>query len=442
MKMTSRMPTMDTMKTPARSVIVICDSLRRDLISTQTTPAIMALAAEGMWYVNARGVFPSTTRVSSASIATGCLPSRHGLLGNRMLLAHPDGLHSHDVGDPTFRDTLHALTGRTLHVRTLAERVSGHGGARLYSNVSPGAAYFHDPDGHGHVLHRAGSFGPGRTRLAADEGLAVASGADGDRRMTERFCTLIEGESAPAVATLWLSEPDHSGHREPLGSPAHLAGLAAADACVRDVMDSVGRLRMRGIDVLLLVGSDHGMETVIGEVDIRVELQQAGLLSAADGVDVAIAANGSACILGLPSAAHTRVPALVSYLESQPWCGAVHHGEALATLGLPQSDICTIAITMRQTEAPNAHGVAGSTWIVRDTADTKCYLGAGQHGGLGRYEQSPFLIATGRGYPTGVVEDRPVSLIDYAPTVLRHLGLPHADMDGSPLPTPRLDATV
>lgn len=440
--MTQQMPTMDTMKTPARSVIVICDSLRRDLTSAQTTPAIMALAAEGTWYANARGVFPSTTRVSSASIATGCLPSRHGLLGNRMLLAHPDGLHSHDVGDPAFRDTLHALTGRTLHVPTLAERVRDHGGARLYSNVSPGAAYFHDPDGHGHVLHRAGSFGPGRVRLDAHEGLAVASGAHGDRQMTEAFCALIEGDSAPVVATLWLSEPDHSGHREPLGSPAHLSGLAAADACVREVMNSVARLRERGIDVLLLVGSDHGMETVIGEIDIRVELEEAGLLSAADSVDVAIAANGSACMLGLPTAAHGSVPTLVDYLQRQPWCGEVHHGEALATLGLPQSDTCTIAITMRHTEAPNAHGVPGSTWIVRDTADTKCYLGAGQHGGLGRYEQSPFLIACGGGYPTGALEHHPVSLIDYAPTVLRHLGLPCADMDGNPLPIPRLDATV
>ena len=42
----------------------------------------------------------------------------------------------------------------------MAERLSGHGGMILFSNVSPGAAYAHDPDGYGYVYHRAARSAP------------------------------------------------------------------------------------------------------------------------------------------------------------------------------------------------------------------------------------------------------------------------------------------
>ena len=57
-------------------------------------------------------------------------------------------------------------TGCIAHRPTLAERVSRQGGTAIaISNVSPGAAYFLDPDGFGWVYNPAGSFGPGRLLL-------------------------------------------------------------------------------------------------------------------------------------------------------------------------------------------------------------------------------------------------------------------------------------
>jgi arylsulfatase A-like enzyme len=60
-------------------------------------------------------------------------------------------------------------------------------------------------------------------------------------------------------------------------------------------------------------------------------------------------------------------------------------------------------------------------------------VGCGQHGGTGRYEQSPFLIAWGGGFPTATVRDDPSSCIDVAPTLLRHLRQPLTGMDGRAL---------
>ena len=159
-----------------------------------------------------------------------------------------------------------AVTGRALAEPTLAERLAPHGGAVIFSNVSPGAAYAHDPDGFGHLHHRAGSFAPGRVPAGR---LEVTLDAAGDRAMTERFiaealAAAPEGARRPALALLWCAEPDHIQHDHPLGSPRHLAVLAEADRNAGAVIDAVDGLRPDGDEVLLIVGSDHGHETVSG----------------------------------------------------------------------------------------------------------------------------------------------------------------------------------
>jgi len=420
-----------------RAVLIICDSLRRDLVTPDTSPTLAALARQGTWFNRVRSVFPSTTRVSSASIATGCLPARHGLLGNCMLLPSGDGLVNHSAGHPDFRSRMRAAYGRTLRVPTLAQRLVDHGGARIYSNVSPGAAYFNDPDAYGHVYHRAGSFGPGHVPCA--DPLEIASGAAGDAEMTQRFCAMLRQPQAPAFATLWLSEPDHSGHGHALGSPAHLQAIAHAESCVQQVLACIAALRAQGEDVLLMVGSDHGMETVLGEIDVQAALVAAGLKDHPDSTEIVIAPNGTAFVIGVMPRAAARIPAIVEFLYRQHWCGQVFHGAALADIGMPENDpACTIAVTFKVDDIPNAHGIVGSSWIAADRGDTKSYDGHGQHGGLGAHEQAPFLIVQGGGFPAAVVSGHSVSLIDYAPTILRHLGLTANGMDGAAIPLPSL----
>src|SRR5690349_24876655 len=144
-------------------VIVICDSLRADLITAADAPFLSELGQRSARFANHTSVFPSTTRTSAASIATGCRPARHGLLGNTMALDEGEGLVCRSAGHPDFPDRMRRATGRTLHVPTLAERLSRRGETSIScANVSPGAAYFQDPDGQGYVYHAAGSYGPGR----------------------------------------------------------------------------------------------------------------------------------------------------------------------------------------------------------------------------------------------------------------------------------------
>ncbi len=281
-----------------RVVIVICDSLRTDLITPRDAPFLTELGGRSARFANHAGVFPSTTRTSAASIATGCLPARHGLLGNTMALDEGDGLVCLSVGKPDFRDRLHRATGRTLHAPTLAERLDRVGETTIaFSNVSPGAAYFLDPDGYGWVYNPAGSYGPGRRPLPAEDGLAIAKGDAGDTVATERFCEEVLRRRAPAVALLWLSEPDYTGHHTPLGSPEHRRAITSADTNARSVAETVAQLDPSGERILFIVGSDHGMETVDETIDLDTLLVEAGLKAAPGSSDVVVAPNGTAALL-------------------------------------------------------------------------------------------------------------------------------------------------
>jgi predicted AlkP superfamily pyrophosphatase or phosphodiesterase len=416
-----------------RAVIVICDSLRADLITQRDAPLLTELGERSARFANHGSVFPSTTRTSAASIATGCLPARHGLLGNTMALDEGDGLVCLSVGKPDFRDRLHRATGRTLHAPTLAERLARVGQVAIgFSNVSPGAAYFLDPDGYGWVYNAAGSYGPGRRPLPAEDGLAIAKGEAGDTVMTERFCEEVLRHRKPAVALLWLSEPDYTGHHTPLGSPAHRCAIASADANVRRVAETVAALDPTGEHILFVVGSDHGMETVDETIDLDMLLVDAGLKRAAASSDVVVAPNGTAALLYFADPAGPLVREVARFLDTQDWVGRAFVGSGLAEIGLPTRSAAQIALTLKTDERANPHNVPGHSHIVRDSLEPKDCIGFGQHGGLGPNEQRPFLFVSGGGFVPRVYRRRS-SLVDIAPTVLRHLGLDTAEMDGRPL---------
>lgn len=421
------------MAASTRAVIVICDSLRADLISPADTPFLVELAARSANFTAHRSVFPSTTRASSASIATGCHPARHGLLGNTMALDEGDGLVCRNVGAPDFRDRMRRATGRTLRVPTLAERLRWHNEhAIVLSNVSPGAAYFQDPDGYGWVYHAAGSYGPdGEIDDAPSR--ALSKGIAGDAAMTARFCSEILAERAPSLAVMWLSEPDYTGHHAPLGSPQHRRAIAAADANVRLVFETVRRLDPGGREILFIAGSDHGMETVADSIDLDGVLVAAGLKDGRGSRDVVVAPQGTAATIFFSENARNRSGAVARCLAQHEWSGRVVADAELAAVSLPTDGALRVALSLAADDRVNPFGIRGHAGIVADPGDPESKVGFGQHGGLGRHEQHPFLMVAGGGFAPGE-RRRPSSLVDIAPTVLRHLRMDHDDMDGQALP--------
>jgi hypothetical protein len=412
-----------------RTVFVCCDGLGRDWVRPQTTPVLHEIRQQSLWCADHRAVFPSVTRVSAASIATGCHPARHGLHGNRMGLIEDGKIVVRDVGLPDFRSHMRRATGGTLLVPSLAERVAGAGGFIAFSNVSPGAAYFLDPDHFGFVYHRSGSYAPGGQSIGA---LEVSHDATGDWAMTERFCAEVLIACKSAVAFLWLCDPDHTLHDVALGSPAHAEALRGAEHCVAEVARTVERLRRQGDDILLLIGSDHGHETIGDCVDLGDWLAGQGLGDLVEAGDVAVAGQGTAALLYATDRGRAALLGVLDRIRQQPWADGVVTGEALAVRGFAAQGGVVAAINMAREDEPNGHGVRGRRWAVAEPGKPAA-IGSGQHGGWGPDETQPFLLANDGGRSVGAA-DRPTTLVDIAPTIERFLGLPAKGFDGSALP--------
>lgn len=410
-----------------RVVIVICDGLRGDMVTPEYTPNLIRIARHGCHFKNHRGVFPSTTRTTAAAIATGCLPARNGLEGNAVALDFGNGYEVMSVGPPWFRDKMFEALGRTLKVPTMSECVDGD--AVIFSNASPGAALFLDPDGKGELVHRDIAFGPGRTAL---EPHGVSHDAAGDAVLTTRFIEEVLLQRKPKLSLLWQTEPDHSQHGLVLGSPGHLDVVRAADAQAGRVFDCLWPEIERG-EVLFICGSDHGHETISEIVDLEEMLIEAGFKSGPKSSDVAVAPQGLSATIYLSDEAKIRRDDIADFLARDPRIGQVIVGEEIADFGLNPDGGIDIAVVGRASETPSADGVPGTGVAFQGDIKIANNMGCGQHGGLGTYEQMPFLMCVGDGFAMSSDTTAYTSPIDIAPTTLRHLGLDHSGMDGRAL---------
>jgi hypothetical protein len=405
--------------------------LGRSWVTRDGTPFLHELASRSLWCADHRAIFPSATRASAASVATGCRPARHGLHGNRMGLFADGRIAVRDVGLPAFRAQMRAATGGTLRVPTLAERLAEAGGFIAFSNVSPGAAYFLDPDNFGFVYHRAGSYAPGGNLIEGGDALTVTHDLAGDWAMTERFCSEILSERKPCVAVLWLANPDLTLHGTPLGSPKHREALAATERCVGAVVETVERLRAVGENILLLIGSDHGQETIGDYVEIETWLAARGLGDELTNGRIAVATQGTAALLYAMNEAKRGLLDVLDDMRREPWAGEVVAEEGLAALGHAAAGGVVAAVNMGRRVDANAYGVAGQRWVAAEPGK-RVQVGCGQHGGWGPDETQPFLMLNGTDVRAGI-RDRTTSLVDIAPTILGFLGVPSDGMDGAPL---------
>jgi hypothetical protein len=419
------------MNNARRAVFVCCDGLGRSWITRERTPLLHDIAQQSLWCADHRAIFPSATRASAASVATGCRPARHGLHGNRMGLSADGRITVRDVGNPAFRAQMRASTGGTLRVPTLAQRVAGAGGFVALSNVSPGAAYFLDPDSFGFVYHRAGSYAPGGNLIEGGDALNVTHDLTGDRAMTERFCSEILRERTPSVAVLWLANPDLTLHGTPLGSPGHREALRATERCVGEVIDTVEQLRASGENILLMIGSDHGQETIGDYVEIETWLAARGLGGQLANGQVAVATQGTAALLYATNDARTALFDVLAAMRAEPWAGEVVTKDGLAALGHAASGGVVAAVNMGRRDDANAYGVSGRRWVAAEPGKP-VQVGCGQHGGWGPDETRPFLLLNAPHVRPGV-HNRTSSLVDIAPTILSFLGLPIDGLDGAPL---------
>jgi arylsulfatase A-like enzyme len=230
----------------------------------------------------------------------------------------------------------------------------------------------------------------------------------------------------PDLALLWITEPDHAQHRHGLGSPEAIAALAALDAQLQALVDTLERTGERHTYLLL---SDHGFSTISPRVDVDARLVEAGLKATPE--DRTILYDCDSFYLNGPG--RTRFDDLVRFLAGEPWIGALllrddrmdGYGDAM-----PQSAVygqhtrsAELMFAYRWSPVANEHGVPGCSASYSSIAAT--------HGSTSPYDVNSVLVAWGAGTKRGRVSSVPCGNVDVAPTALRLLGLsPAGSMQG------------
>jgi phosphonoacetate hydrolase len=417
-----------------RVLLIVLDGLRPDLVTPVLMPLLSRLAAEGTRFAGARSVFPSETRVATASLVTGCRPAAHGIAANTLFdaaLAPERLLRTHRAED------LALLGANPLERPGLGERLAEAGRSlAVVSAGSPGQTFLAHP--------RAEALGAFRwnaedreteaaRRVAARLGPTPPAAVPNIKRLEHAARALTEvvlPEIRPDVALFWCPEPDVSFHYRGLLAPETVAALAAADAALGRVLDwREAQPDSREIAVLVL--SDHGHVTGHRKLDLAAELRRGGFSAGqglAEGVDVVVA-PASAPGIWLRDPAR-QAQAVADFLAAQGWAGPLlardpallPEGAALplAALDAAHRRSADLVLLLAGEEGPDAWGLPGRAPF--DAPDVP--EGGGMHGGLHRRELATVLVAEGGPFRRGARLAAACDLTDIAPTVLHLLGLP------------------
>ena len=421
-----------------RVLLLALDGMRADMLSAEATPHLWRLAGRGHRFTAARSVFPSYTRVCTASVMTGAPPSVHGVVGN--------AFHHACAGmAPLFLDRFAdlqrvvAADGRAILAPRLDEVLRDAGlrfGAVNGNSAGTAALMLPDPAAGGHWL-----FNPhGRDSAAHPEAwdtVVARFGApppaavpllDRTTWLGRVFAEQVLAAEDPDVALLWLAEPDTSMHYRGLGHADTLAALRIADAAVGLALETVERLG-RADRTAVIAFSDHGQIGCPDQAAVPDAWAAIGI-ARQPGPGVLATATPGRCggILLTPEARDAgSLPRLVAALQARPEIGMLFGRDAMPGV-LPYA-----AVGLDHPRAPDlvyvlAHGPGGGWTAAGDVPP-----GGGMHGGLHAGEVSNLLLLA---LPDGVAAERPApaGLIDIAPTALSLLGIaPPATMRGRDL---------
>src|SRR5580704_3930874 len=437
-------------------IILVIDGFRPDSISHEVTPNIFRLKQQGVWCDNSHSVFPTVTRVNSASISTGTVPAVHGIVSNTMYV---EGVASKPFDTADYKNLMKLAEisgGRTLPVKTMAE---AHEGAGLpFVGISSGST------GGGFLINPMGPSGTGvLINGGFEDGQRVAYPDKIDREIQQRFGAVKSQEGIPSllwaervlreyvlsdlrprVILDWLTEPDETQHKFGVGSPQALGVLKAMD---QQVGLLIARLRELGLENTadMIVTADHGFGGEPDPVDLNGAIQATGKAS-----DIIAANNGASTLLYAKDHDPELIRGLVSRLQKtdgvdlifttsqQPKEGAVQcrAGQELGwlagTFSLELINECRpsrgadVIVTYQWTLNRNAFGVPGLERIA--TTDMQHNVpGRSGHGGLNPFMIHTPLIFWGPDFKRQTVVHAPTANFDIAPTVLALEGVKAPD---------------
>jgi predicted AlkP superfamily pyrophosphatase or phosphodiesterase len=410
-------------------LLIVWDGLRPDMITAERTPYLHRMAGQGVFCRASHAAYPTSTRVNSASLTTGCYPGRHGIADNGRYAPALDPNKPLDFADWRHLQGMADLEReRLLTAPTLGEILRANGKQMASAGSgSPGTTYLTNPTVTGPVVNWALAW-PAETGREIEQRLGAFLGPDSTSEQRNTFALqavreVLVPEYRPDVLTLWLTEPDHAQHGHGLGSPQAIATLAELDCQLEHLAAALDRSGEEHTYILL---SDHGFTTISQRVDINERLVTAGLKASSDDMSIVCNCNSFYVAEG----ALDRMGDLVRFLAGEAWIGALFVRDDLLEAcrgAMPQSASfgcharsAALMFGYRWWPRENEYGVRGCSASYSSIAAT--------HGSTSPHEINNSLVAWGKGIKKKTVSPVPAATVDIAPTVLHLLGIKAPNM--------------
>jgi arylsulfatase A-like enzyme len=421
-------------------VLVVWDGMRPDFVSETNTPALFALAKDGVTFLRHHPVYPSMTEVNAVALATGVYPRQSGIVGNHEFRPALDAFEPVYTDSPAAARRGDELTGNHyLAFPTVAEILHGHGLRTAVAGSKP-VALLHDraprPAGSLGVDVFAGHALP----EAMEQSLAQALGkfpepesskAEPDQWTTRALTGPLWQKEVPAFSVLWLAEPDYTQHQTGPGSKASLAAIQSSDRNLARVLDALRQRNLQDSTDVIVV-SDHGFSTILESIDVAAVLQAGGFHAwrkfpetKRKGGDIMVVGNGGTFFCYVTGHDPDVVAQLVHFLQAQPFSGVVFSRPPvdgafpLADAGIDSSFAPEIAVAMRWKADQSQYGVPGLIYCTGGPLGP----GQGQHASLSPSDMHNLCVASGPDFARGMKDPLPSGNIDIAPTILWILGI-------------------
>ena len=414
-------------------VIVVFDGLQPVQVTPALMPNLAGFVTEGVAFDNHHPVYPSVTRINTASMVTGQNPGAHGIAGNKLVMRDYDPHTAFFALEPALAKV--ALRTKLLLSPTLAEHLEPH--ELEYVAISTGRggnAYMHSPHAErvrGATIHHEYGLPSTLQNYLVDRFGEWPPGGEtnGDklRRAVDILTDYVLAERQPAVSLVWFSEPDKSQHAHGVGAEVSTRALQEAD-------EQFGRLLSwisdAGTATDVIVISDHGYSTISEAIDVEGLLRSEGFPTGDQSGGVTVAGNGGSVMFYAHNRDAVIVDRLTAFLMQYHWCGALVASDALGPIEgtLPASLVGVegprapdLTMSFRWNSRKSPAGYAGYAFSTSGEPEL------GEHGSMSRNEMRSSLFAKGDSFKRGVRIKSPSGNTDLAPTVLHLLGVGGGD---------------
>ena len=322
-------------------VVLVWDGMRPDFITPQYAPTLSQMAKEGVFFKNHHPVFPSSTEVNGAALATGVYPNRSGIVANsehRPELSYMGGVATEGLDNIRRADLLSG--GHYLLVPTLPEMLQKAGFPTVIAGTKP-VVILHDRSAKrvGRAETESAVLFAGQTipksllkSLEEDVGGKFPTSnsvpnTDKDIWTTKAVVNGLWKDDVPKYTLLWLYDPDSTQHAEGVGSDQAQAAIASVDKCLDEVLTALDEKEVRDkTDVL--VTSDHGFSNIRRGPDVVEALKKAKFkayrrFDDPESGDILVVGLGGAVMFYVVDHNEETVRKLVEFLQGTDFAGVI-----------------------------------------------------------------------------------------------------------------------